>query len=212
LIRGRKDGTGGRDLAEGVRIHTTPPAPAAHGHALETGHAANTISGTAGVVRTRPATRIILMTLKMEDRTVKSRTYLVLVGIVATAIGAFSARMARGDKETVKVDKRVFELRTYYANPGKMEALHTRFREVTNKLFEKHGMTIIGFWTDSKEAERKLIYILAYPSKEAADKSWQAFRDDPAWKTAKEASEKNGVLVEKVESVYMNPTDYSPLK
>jgi hypothetical protein len=149
-----------------------------------------------------------------EDRTMKSWTYLVLVGLVATAVGAFSARMAKGDKETVKVDKRVFELRTYYANPGKMEALHTRFRDTTNKLFEKHGMTIIGFWTpiDPKEADRKLVYVLAFPSKEAADKSWQAFRDDPAWKSAKEASEKNGVLVEKVESVFLNPTDYSPVK
>jgi hypothetical protein len=82
----------------------------------------------------------------------------------------------------------------------------------TRKLFEKHGMTIIGFWSpmDSKEAEKTLVYLLAYPSKEAADKSWKAFRDDPDWKAAKEASEKNGTLVEKVDSVYLNPTDYSP--
>ncbi len=139
---------------------------------------------------------------------------LVAVGLASMAIGGLAARAAKGDKETATVDKRVFELRTYYTNPGKMQALHARFREVTNKLFEKHGMTIVGFWNpiDPKEADRKLIYILAYPSKEAADKSWKAFRDDPDWKTAKEASEKNGVLVEKVESVFLNPTDYSPLK
>jgi hypothetical protein len=82
------------------------------------------------------------------------------------------------------------------------------------KLFAKHGMTIIGFWTptDPQKAENTLIYLLAFPSREAADKSWKAFREDPEWKAAREASEKNGRLVEKVESVFLNPTDYSPLK
>ncbi len=121
---------------------------------------------------------------------------------------------ARAAKEDRKVDGRVFELRTYHAAPGKMEALNARFRDHTNKLFRKHGMTIIGFWqpTDPDKAKTTLIYLLAFPSKEAAAKSWQAFRDDPDWKAAREASEKDGKLVEKVESVYLNPTDYSPLK
>jgi hypothetical protein len=75
-------------------------------------------------------------------------------------------------------------------------------------------MTIVGFWspTDEKQAEQKLVYLLAFPSKEAADKGWKAFRDDPAWKAAREASEKDGKLVDKVESVFLNPTDYSPMK
>ena len=75
-------------------------------------------------------------------------------------------------------------------------------------------MTIVGFWSPAKpaEAEKTLVYLLAFPSKEAADKSWGAFRDDPEWKAAKEASEKDGKLVDKVESVYMSPTDYSPMK
>ncbi|HLW67522.1 MAG TPA: NIPSNAP family protein [Gemmataceae bacterium] len=131
-------------------------------------------------------------------------------------LGVMGLSMAHADepKTDKKTDARVFELRVYYANPGKMEALHARFRDHTNKLFEKHGMTIIAFWnpTDPKEAERKLIYVLAFPSQEAAKKSWQAFRDDPDWMKAKAESEKNGVLVEKVESTYMNATDYSPIK
>ena len=112
------------------------------------------------------------------------------------------------------MDDRVFEMRTYYAAPGKMKALHARFRDHTLGLFKKHGMTNIGYWspTDPKEAEKKLIYIIAYPSKAAADKSWDAFRKDPVWIEAKAASETDGTLVDKVESVYMNPTDYSPLK
>jgi hypothetical protein len=138
-------------------------------------------------------------------------TMAVLLGL---GIVAFAVQAALATKEDKKVDHRVFELRTYHAAPGKMKELHARFRDHTNKLFEKHGMTIIGFWSpiDSKQAEEKLIYVLAFPSKEAADKSWKAFRDDPEWIKAFKASEKDGKLVDKVESVYMNPTDYSPLK
>jgi outer membrane protein assembly factor BamB len=121
-------------------------------------------------------------------------------------------QLERGEK---KVDNRIFELRTYTAAPGKLDALNARFRNHTNKLFEKHGMTIIGFWMPAKqkEGEEKLIYILAYPSKEAADKSWKAFRDDPEWKKVVAETEKNGRLLSRPpESVYMNTTDYSPLK
>jgi len=139
-----------------------------------------------------------------------------ILAFAVLGMGATSFSMAHADepKSDKKTDARVFELRVYYANPGKMEALHARFRDHTNKLFEKHGMTIIAFWspTDPKEAERKLIYVLAFPSKEAADKSWKAFREDPDWIKAKAESEKDGVLVEKVESTYMKATDYSPLK
>ena len=136
---------------------------------------------------------------------------------VLTVVGAAAAVLAAdGDaqKGGKKVDTRVFEMRTYYANPGKMQALHARFRDHTNKLFVKHGMTLIGYWSpiDPKEAERKLVYILAYPSKEAADKSWKAFREDKVWLDAKDASEKDGPIVKKVESVFLNPTDYSPIK
>lgn len=118
------------------------------------------------------------------------------------------------DKEPKKVDTRVFEMRTYYAHPGRMKALHDRFANHTTKLFQKHGITIIGFWvpTDPKGAEEKLVYILAYPSKEAADKSWAAFRADADWLAAKAASEKDGAIVMKVESLFLNPTTYSPIK
>jgi hypothetical protein len=121
---------------------------------------------------------------------------------------------AVADDPKPAADTRVFELRTYHANPGKMAALHARFRDHTIKLFEKHGMTVIGFWgpIDKDKAEETLVYILAYPSKEAADKAWKAFREDPDWLKAKGDSEKDGPLVKKVESVYLTPTDYSKLK
>ena len=109
---------------------------------------------------------------------------------------------------------RVFELRTYTANEGKLEALHARFRNHTTELFKKHRMTNIGYWSpkDAPLSQNTLVYVLAYPSREAASKSWESFRNDPDWKKVKQESEANGELVKKVDSVYMDPTDYSPMK
>jgi hypothetical protein len=103
-------------------------------------------------------------------------------------------------------------MRTYHIMPGKAQALHARFRNHTNKLLQKHGMKLVAFWSplDSKDAEKKLIWIVAHPSREAAQKSWAAFSADPDWQKAKADSEKDGKLVERVESVFMSLTDYSP--
>src|SRR5262245_53748199 len=139
----------------------------------------------------------------------KSLAVLVLGLGLATALAVSAA-----DKGDQKVDTRVFELRTYHAAPGKIDALHARFRDHTCKIFEKHHMTVIGFWSpsDEQKAKRQLVYLLAFPSQEAAAKSWKDFQADPEWKAVKDASEKNGSLVERIESVYLKPTDYSALK
>ena len=111
--------------------------------------------------------------------------------------------------------ERFFEKRKYTAAEGKLDALNARFRDHTNALFRKHGMEIVGFWqpTDAKQgAANTLIYILAYPSKDAREAAWKAFNADPEWQAARKESEKNGKLVDKVESTYMTPTDYSPIK
>lgn len=109
---------------------------------------------------------------------------------------------------------RLFEMRTYVANDGKFEDLHKRFREHTNKLFVKHGMDLIGYWvpTDGPESENTLVYILAYPDLESREKSWKAFMADPDWQAVYKKSHENGPLVKKVESKYLKPTDYSPIK
>ena len=131
--------------------------------------------------------------------------------LVVAAVVYLNRPLAEGGKN---VNTRVFEMRTYYAHPGKMAALHARFRDHTCKLFEKHGMTNVGYWSpiDEKQSEEKMVYLLAYPSKAAAEKAWSDFRSDPAWKKAREASEVDGPLVAKVESVFLNPTDYSKIK
>lgn len=107
-------------------------------------------------------------------------------------------------------DSRVFELRVYYAAEGKLDALHARFRDHTTKLFEKHGMTNIGYWMPLENPERKLYYFLAYPSREAREKAWQAFSADPEWQKAYKASEVDGKLVDKAEVSFLQATDYSP--
>jgi hypothetical protein len=108
----------------------------------------------------------------------------------------------------------VFELRTYHAAEGKLDALETRFRDHALRLFERHNITSIGYWVPSDDPAkgRTLIYILAFPSREAAKKDWADFFADPDWKKAAHDSEVNGKLVEKVDSVFMEPTDFSPLK
>lgn len=111
-------------------------------------------------------------------------------------------------------DARVFELRTYVTNEGKLPDLLTRFRDHTCKLFEKHGMENIGYWVPvDKEngADNTLIYIIAHKSRDAAKASWDAFRSDPDWKAAAKASEANGkILAQPPGSVFMNATDFSP--
>ncbi len=108
----------------------------------------------------------------------------------------------------------VFEVRTYTAEPGKLEALHTRFRDHTVQIFNKHGMTSVGYFapTDEPLSKNTLIYILEFPSRETAKKSWDEFRNDPEWQKVQKESEANGKLVTKVDSVFTEPTDYSPMK
>jgi hypothetical protein len=109
---------------------------------------------------------------------------------------------------------RFFELRIYTTHEGKLEALHQRFRDHTNRLFQKHGMELVGYWTpvDGPESKNTLIYVLAYESRAARDRAWEAFKNDPDWIKAYEASHKDGPIVSKVESKFMNATDYSPIR
>src|ERR1700676_3157734 len=106
----------------------------------------------------------------------------------------------------------VYELRVYHTYEGKLDDLLKRFREHTLKLFERHGMKNVAYWTplDEPAKSNTLIYILQHASREAAEASWKACRDDPEWKSVKDKSEENGKLVEKVESTYMGLTDFSP--
>lgn len=103
-----------------------------------------------------------------------------------------------------------FELRTYYAAEGKLDALNTRFRDHTAALFTRHGMTNVGYWLPLENPQRKLVYLLSFPDLAARETSWKAFQADPQWVAAKTASEVSGKLVTKVESRFLVLTDFSP--
>jgi hypothetical protein len=113
--------------------------------------------------------------------------------------------------DAAEKDTPIYEMRVYYANPGKLDALNARFRDHTMKLFEKHGLTNIGYFVPAGEnKDNKLVYFISAPSKAARDKSFKDFVADPEWKKAAAESEKDGKLVNRIESTFMAATDYSP--
>ena len=130
---------------------------------------------------------------------------------VAIAIVALGVAFQQPAVSDVKEGAMVYELRTYTTNEGRLPALHKRFQEHTMKIFEKHGMKNIAYWTPA-ETKDTLVYVIAHKSIEAADAPWDGFRNDPEWKAAYEASIVDGKIVKKVEKQYLTATDYSPMK
>jgi hypothetical protein len=126
-----------------------------------------------------------------------------LLLILAAAMMMFSTAMAAPDT-------RCFELRIYHAATNKLDALNARFRDHTLKIFEKHGMTSIGYWIPVDNTNNVLIYMLAFPSADARAKAWKEFGSDPEWKEVAKSSEANGRLVTKVDSILLNAADFSP--
>jgi NIPSNAP len=114
----------------------------------------------------------------------------------------------------IKNPERIFEMRTYTANPGKVPDLTKRFKEHATKLFPLHQMESIAYFlTEEKDgAQSRLVYLLAFPSEAAATKSWAEFRADPAWIKAKADSEKDGKLTEKTESIFLKPLSFSKIR
>lgn len=134
----------------------------------------------------------------------------LLQGIGAAAIVPFateSALLAEGD-----VAGAVYELRTYTCFPGKHNALLTRFRSYEVAIFARLGMPGVGFWVPDDEPGKstKLVYLLRHPSRQAAKENWAKFSKDPEWMKVKAESEKDGVLVDVHESVFLDLTDFSP--
>jgi hypothetical protein len=111
-------------------------------------------------------------------------------------------------------DKRVFELRTYTSPDGKLGDLQARFRNHTTALFQKYGITNIGYWVpqDAPLSQNTLVYMIAYPNRAEAKKRWAEFQADPDWRKALTASQVNGPLQNKVESLFLDPLDFSPMK
>ena len=140
------------------------------------------------------------------DKILKAIVIPLLSLIVGVGAGIFFTSSAQSEK--------VFELRTYKATPGNLDNLHARFRNHTTRIFRKHGMEIVGYWSPTSEEEREdtLVYMLEHADLESATASWQAFIADPEWAEVAAASNANGQILGGIEAKYMVATDYSPMQ
>ena len=142
------------------------------------------------------------------------RSVVALAGVFLAGVVAGQAVPAHTAVAQAPGANRVFEIRTYTAPDGKLEELHKRFRDHTLRIFRKHDMTSIAYFRpqDAPLKDNTLIYILAHPSREAAKKNWAEFQADPEWKKVSADSQVNGPIVSKVESIFADAADYSPIK
>ena len=149
---------------------------------------------------------------------------LLLIGVMGTLFGVgYTLGRADGGNLVSAAEaspaaaaqaRQVYELRTYTAPEGKLDNLLARFRDHTMRIFEKHGMTNIGYWLPQDEDLRQntLIYLISHPSREAGDQAWRNFGQDPEWQQVYEESQRDGRIVAGVERVWLDPTDFSPMK
>ena len=145
----------------------------------------------------------------------KQKRYLVaIVGLAVFGLGYAAGQFSAFESVAQAQGERIFEMRTYTALPGRLDALNARFRDHTTRIFEKHGMTNVGYWTPQEAplAENTLLYILAHDSREAGQASWDAFRADPEWAQVSEESQRDGRIVESVDVLWLEATDYSKIK
>ena len=142
------------------------------------------------------------------------RPYRLTSALVLVAIGFGFGAFYSSTPAQAQAAGRVFELRTYTAPDGKLPLLEKRFRDHTIRIFEKHGMKSVGYWVpqDVPAKDNTLIYVISHASRDAAKQSWAAFAADPEWKKVSAESQVDGPIVAKVVSVYMDATDYSPIK
>jgi hypothetical protein len=158
---------------------------------------------TAVIVITSPSARM---------SAVKRRTLLQALPAATFLPASLWAASQQDSGSPMKASTKVYELRVYQAAPGKLGELLARFRDHTAKLFDRHGIKNVAYWTpvDEPQKSNTLIYILQHPSREAATANWKSFQDDPEWKSVREKSEANGKLVENVDSTFLTLTDFSP--
>ena len=145
----------------------------------------------------------------------KQKRYLVaILALVVFGLGYAAGQFSAFESVAQAQGERIFEMRTYTAHPGRLDALNARFRDHTTRIFDTHGMTNVGYWTPQEAplSENTLVYILAHDSREAGQASWDAFRADPEWAQVAEESQRDGRIVESVDVLWLEPTDYSKIK
>jgi hypothetical protein len=139
------------------------------------------------------------------------------LAFISLAAGSLVTDSVAQENQMTADNNRVFELRIYHAVPGRMPALEARFRDTTSKLLAKHELKVVGYWVaaDTSVSDNKLknafVFMVAHPSREDAKKKWDAMWVDPGFQKLVK-SEQADKLVEGVDSTYMRPTDFSPMK
>ncbi len=106
----------------------------------------------------------------------------------------------------------LYEWRVYEAVPGKMAALHNRFRNITLNLFQRHGIKVVGFWEAVIGASNTLYYMLTWENMAQREKAWNSFQSDPEWIKARQETEKDGPIVQRIFNTLLAPTPYSPMR
>ncbi len=146
----------------------------------------------------------------LKKKNLVSITFSLIIFSLGLLVGSGSNFTTTAQAQSNKV----FELRTYTTYPDRLEALETRFRDHTVGLFERHGINNIGYFVPQEAplSENTLIYILAHDSREAAKESFSNFINDPDWKKVYKESHLAGPIVENIESVFMDATDYSDIQ
>jgi hypothetical protein len=145
----------------------------------------------------------------------KQKRYLVaILALAVFGLGYAAGQFSAFESVAQAQGERIFEMRTYTALPGRLDALNARFRDHTTRIFERHGMTNVGYWTPQEAplSENTLVYILAHDSRDAGQGSWDAFRADPEWAQVAEESQRDGRIVEGVDVLWLEATDYSKIK
>lgn len=149
---------------------------------------------------------------------------IVTIGLMAFLFGAGYLLGGVGDRDLIPQAEasfapaaqatQVFELRTYTAAEGKFDDLLARFRDHTLEIFDNHGMISVGYWIPQETplSENTLIYLLAHPSREVGTQAWRDFGNDPEWQRVAEESQRDGRLIVNLERIYLDPTDFSPMR
>ncbi len=154
----------------------------------------------------------------MTTRRTMLRSLTTLLGAGLFCVnGVLMAQDSSSATVAQKPNSKLYELRFYVTNPGKLPDLHARFRDHTMGLFEKHGIENIIYWTvsegdkgDGDDAANMLVYIVAHKDEAAKDASWKAFREDAQWKEVAKKSEENGkILAKPPRAIFMKDVSFS---
>ena len=132
--------------------------------------------------------------------------YIGTAGLLATVIGSgiMAERLAGGNDAVALLGNTL-------ATGAMLVVLITAFGPMSGAHFNP-AVTLAFMMRREIEKSHALVYIIVHNSREAAETSWQNFRDDPEWQRVSRESQANGRIVDNIESVFLDPTDYSPMQ